>query len=222
MGLQANVAQPHDLYEEDDDVDAALSELQISLEGSSNPNGVNDITQVPQLADYLRFFKPKRFTLKSFKSLFFVCRDLNLRAYKSSDAAARGIEPVLEVNLKGCEVTPEVNLTQHKYQIKLEIPSAEGMSEMWLRFDTVITGFQSPNLVNSKIFFYRKINTPVGWRPRGWLLRAKPWPIPVTTLKSSQSWLSCQCNIPPVSQPLTQPHWTSTLKTMWLLASSAK
>ena len=27
-------------------------------------------------------------------------------------------------------MTPEVNLAQNKYQIKLEIPSAEGMSEM--------------------------------------------------------------------------------------------
>ena len=55
--LQANVPQPHDMYEEDDDVDAALSELQVSLEGSSTSHGVNDITQVPQLSDYLRFFK---------------------------------------------------------------------------------------------------------------------------------------------------------------------
>ena len=100
-------------------------------------NGLNDITQIPQLSDYLRFFKPKRFTLKSFKSLFFVCRDLVLTAYKTSDAAARGVDPVMQVTLKGCEVTPEVNLSQHKYQVKLEIPSAEGMSEMWLRFDTV-------------------------------------------------------------------------------------
>ena len=136
VGLQANVPQPHDLYEEDDDVDAALNQLQISLDGQGG-HGVNDITQVPQLADYLRFFKPKRFTLKSFKSLFFVCRDLVLSAYKTSDAAARGIDAVLQVNLKGCEVPPEVNLSQQKYQIKLEIPSAEGMSEMWLRFDTV-------------------------------------------------------------------------------------
>ncbi len=45
------------MYEEDDDVDAALSELQVSLEGSSTSHGVNDITQVPQLSDYLRFFK---------------------------------------------------------------------------------------------------------------------------------------------------------------------
>lgn len=137
MGLQANVSQPRDLYEEDDDVDAALSELQVSLEGSSHANGANDITQVPQLSDYLRFFKPKRFTLKSFKSLYFVCRDLVLTAYKTSAAAASGFDPVFQVNLKGCEVTPDVNLSQHKYQIKLEIPSAEGMAEMWLRFDAV-------------------------------------------------------------------------------------
>ena len=56
MVLQSNVPQPSDLYEEDDDVDAALSELQVSLEGSViNSNG--DTTQIPRLADYLRYFK---------------------------------------------------------------------------------------------------------------------------------------------------------------------
>ena len=55
-GLQANVPQPPDDYEEDDDVDAALSELQVSLEGTStNYNG--DTTQIPKLTDYLRYFK---------------------------------------------------------------------------------------------------------------------------------------------------------------------
>ena len=53
----------------------------------------------------------------------------------------------MQVNLKGCEVTPEVNLSQNKYQVKLEIPSAEGMSEMWLRFDTV------SHFGKKKIFF---------------------------------------------------------------------
>ncbi len=52
---------------------------------------------------------------------------------------SRGIDPVFSVSLKGCEVTPEINLNQHKYQIKLEVPSAEGMTEMWLRCDTVWT-----------------------------------------------------------------------------------
>ena len=54
--------------------------------------------------------------------------------------AQRGAsEAVFSVNLKGCEVTPEINLGQNKYQIKLEIPSAEGMTEMWLRCDSVRT-----------------------------------------------------------------------------------
>ncbi len=57
VGLQANVPQPHELYEEDDDVDAALSELQVSLEGSGGGGGHNDITHVPQLADYIQYFK---------------------------------------------------------------------------------------------------------------------------------------------------------------------
>ena len=54
--LQSNVPQPDEMFEEDDDVDAALSELQVSLEGSvTNHNG--DTTQIPKLADYLRYFK---------------------------------------------------------------------------------------------------------------------------------------------------------------------
>ena len=55
VGLQANVPQPHEMYEEDDDVDTALTDLQLSLEGSGYRG--NDITQVPHLADYLRFFR---------------------------------------------------------------------------------------------------------------------------------------------------------------------
>eukprot|EP00095_Tigriopus_kingsejongensis_P007015 maker-scaffold232_size243569-snap-gene-0.17 protein:Tk07015 transcript:maker-scaffold232_size243569-snap-gene-0.17-mRNA-1 annotation:"unc-112-related protein" len=132
--LQSNVAQPHDLFEEDDDVDAALNDLEISLEGSLN-NGHN-MTKTPFLADTLRYFRPKRFTLKSFKRLHFVLRDLNLNAFRSSDMAHKGSEPTVSVNLKGCEVTPEINIAQQKYQIKLEVPSAEGMTEMWLRCDS--------------------------------------------------------------------------------------
>lgn len=41
----------------DDDIDAALTDLQVTLEGSTVPNGSNDITQVPELYDYLRFLK---------------------------------------------------------------------------------------------------------------------------------------------------------------------
>ena len=87
-------------------------------------------------------FRPKRFTLKSFKAACFVCHDLTLTAYKSAEAASRGASPnsdgvFFQFNLKGCEVTPDINLAQGKFQFKLEIPSAEGMTEMWLRCNGV-------------------------------------------------------------------------------------
>merc|ERR1711963_1393727 len=94
VGLQSNVPQPHELFEEDDDVDAALSELQISLEGSATSSGHRgNITQMPKLQDTLRFFRPKRFTLKSFKAACFVLHDLTMTAYKSATAANQNASP---------------------------------------------------------------------------------------------------------------------------------
>lgn len=140
VNLQAAVPQPSldnnsTLSAADDEIDAALTDLQVSLEGS-NISGSNDITQVPELYDYLRFLKPKRFTLKAFKRYWFTCRDLHLRLYKSREDANAGAQPIHDINLRGCEVTPEVNLGQGKYSIKLEVASADGMSEMWIRCDT--------------------------------------------------------------------------------------
>lgn len=137
--LQSGVPQPvmdSSSIIVEDDIDAALTDLQVTLEGSYINSGHNDITQVPELYDYLRFLKPKRFTLKAFKRLWFTCRDLHLTLYKTREDAGQGGEPVQRINLRGCEVTPEVNLAQGKYGIKLEVPSAEGMTEMWIRCDS--------------------------------------------------------------------------------------
>ncbi|XP_066991411.1 unc-112-related protein isoform X2 [Anabrus simplex] len=137
--LQSGVPQPvmdNSSVVVEDDIDAALTDLQVTLEGSHINSMHNDITQVPELYDYLRFLKPKRFTLKAFKRLWFTCRDLHLTLYKSREDAGQGAEPVLRINLRGCEVTPDVNLAQNKYGIKLEVPSAEGMTEMWIRCDS--------------------------------------------------------------------------------------
>lgn len=82
-------------------------------------------------------FRPKRFTLKAFKRYWFTCRDLHLRLFKSREEANSGAQPLYDINLRGCEVTPEVNLGQGKYNIKLEVASPDGMSEMWIRCDTV-------------------------------------------------------------------------------------
>lgn len=142
INLQASVPQTN-MYERnggspaEDDIDAALTDLQISLEGSNINQGPNDITQVPELCDYLRFLKPKRFTLKAFKRYWFSCRDLQLRLYKTREDASSLETPVHIINLRGCEVTPDVQLSQGRYGIKLEVPSVEGMTEMLIRCDTV-------------------------------------------------------------------------------------
>lgn len=39
----------------------------------------------------------------------------------------------MAINLRGCELTPDVNLAQAKYGIKLEVPNQEGMTEYWIR-----------------------------------------------------------------------------------------
>ena len=69
VGLQANVPQPQDDTEED--IESALNELQISLDGGY-ANKAEDITQIPQLTGYLKYIKPKRFTLKGYKTSYFV------------------------------------------------------------------------------------------------------------------------------------------------------
>lgn len=41
----------------DDDIDAALSELQLTLGGSNGHSKTSDITHIPELTDYLRFLR---------------------------------------------------------------------------------------------------------------------------------------------------------------------
>jgi len=131
-GLQANVPQPKE--DAEDDVEAALNELQISLDGG-HVNQV-DLTAVPQIAAYLKYLKPRRFTLKGFKTSYFVCRDMTLLGWKNmKEFQDYGQEPHLSIQLKGCEVIPDVNIHQGKYGIKLSVPSSDGMSDVWLRCD---------------------------------------------------------------------------------------
>uniref|UniRef100_A0A182QH78 PH domain-containing protein n=1 Tax=Anopheles farauti TaxID=69004 RepID=A0A182QH78_9DIPT len=120
----------------DDDVDAALRELQITLEGPSNGVNAGDITHIPELTDYLRFLKPKKFTLKGYKRYWFTYKDLHLHLYKSREDSRSNSAPQVSINLRGCEVTPEVNLAQKKFNIKLEVPLEQSInSEMWIRCD---------------------------------------------------------------------------------------
>lgn len=127
VNLQANYPQP-DVYHEDEDIDSALTDLQVSLEGALISKGKLNLTTVPELSDYLSFMKPKRFTLKGFRRFYFTLRDTYLTLYKSKDDP-----PALNISLKGCEVTPDVNISSAKYGIRLEVPNHEGMTEYWIR-----------------------------------------------------------------------------------------
>ena len=60
-----------------------------------------------------------------------------MSAYRCQDDAHDQMKPRFIVNLKGCEVTPDVNISQHRYGIKLAVPSADGMSDLWLKCDNV-------------------------------------------------------------------------------------
>lgn len=136
IALQANNPLPERTSaRNDDDIDSALDDLQISLEGTPSMMTGADITHVPELADYLRFMKPKRFTLKSFKRYYFVFRDTRLSVYKSSEDRSSN-DPAFVINMRGCEVTPDVNLSQGKYGFKLEVPNHDGMAEYWIRCES--------------------------------------------------------------------------------------
>lgn len=131
VGLQANVPQPVD--DAEDDVEAALNNLQISLDGG---HVTQDLTSVPQLTSYLKFIKPKRFTLKGYKTSFFQCRDCQILGWRSREQCDDySQEPHISIQLKGCEVVPAVNIHQGKYVIKLSVPRSDGMSDLWLKCD---------------------------------------------------------------------------------------
>lgn len=132
VNLQAQLPQPDIYSSTDDDIDAALTDLQVTLEGTSIHHSQPDITYVPELSGFLRFMKPKKFTLKNFKRYFFTFKDTQLSCFRRAEDVNQQ-QPSLVINLKGCEVTPDVNISQMKYGIKLEVPSHDGMLDYLIR-----------------------------------------------------------------------------------------
>ncbi|KAM9057370.1 fermitin family homolog 1 isoform 2-T2 [Megaptera novaeangliae] len=116
-----------------DEVDAALSNLEVTLEGGKADNTLEDITDIPKLADNLRLFRPKKLILKAFKQYWFVFKDTSIAYFKNKELEQG--EPVEKLNLRGCEVVPDVNVAGRKFGIKLLIPVADGMNEVYLRCD---------------------------------------------------------------------------------------
>ncbi|KAJ8009506.1 hypothetical protein DPEC_G00089590 [Dallia pectoralis] len=116
-----------------DEVEAALSNLEVTLEGAHTDRILEDITDIPKLADSLKLFRPKRLTLRAYKEYWFVFKDTTISYYKNKESASG--EPIEQLHLRGCEVVPDVNVTDKKFGIKLLLPVADGMNEVYIRCD---------------------------------------------------------------------------------------
>ncbi|XP_048204775.1 fermitin family homolog 1 [Perognathus longimembris pacificus] len=114
-----------------DEVEAALSNLEVTLEGGKATTTLEHITVIPILADNLKLFRPKKLLLKAFKQYWFVFKDTSIAYFKSKEVEYG--EPIEKLNLRGCEVVPDVNVAGRRFGIKLLIPVADGMNEMYLR-----------------------------------------------------------------------------------------
>ncbi|XP_074129451.1 fermitin family homolog 3 [Sminthopsis crassicaudata] len=114
-----------------DDLDAALNNLEVKLEGSAPTDVLDSLTAIPELKDHLRIFRPRKLTLKGYRQYWVVFKETTLSYYKSQDEAPG--DPIQQLHLKGCEVVPDVNVSGQKFCIKLLVPSPEGMSELCLR-----------------------------------------------------------------------------------------
>ncbi|XP_062981931.1 fermitin family homolog 1 isoform X2 [Elgaria multicarinata webbii] len=122
---------------ETDEVEAALSNLEVTLEGGKTESMLEDITDIPKLADNLKLFRSKKLTLKAFKQYWFVFKDTSVSYFKNKDAEYG--EPIEKLSLRGCEIVPDVSVSGKKYGIKLLIPVADGMNEVHLRCDNLAT-----------------------------------------------------------------------------------
>ncbi|MGH0183604.1 UNVERIFIED_CONTAM: hypothetical protein FKN15_012679 [Acipenser sinensis] len=157
LSIMSSVNHMNNSDKEVDEVDAALSDLEITLEGGKTSSILGDITSIPELADYVKVFKPKKLTLKGYKQYWCTFKDITISCYKSKEEAHG--TPAYQMNLRGCEVTPDVNISGQKFNIKLLIPVADGMNEIWLRCDTVsmFTILNSYNLEVQNILSFLKM-----------------------------------------------------------------
>ncbi|KAH0513938.1 Fermitin family-like protein 1 [Microtus ochrogaster] len=82
-----------------DEVEAALSSLEVTLEGGKADNTLEDITDIPKLADYLKLFRPKKLMLKAFKQYWFVFKDTSIAYFKNKELEQG--EPIEKLNIRG-------------------------------------------------------------------------------------------------------------------------
>uniref|UniRef100_A0A7N6B4P9 PH domain-containing protein n=1 Tax=Anabas testudineus TaxID=64144 RepID=A0A7N6B4P9_ANATE len=119
-----------------DDLESALQCLEVKMEGESILSDTHEMFSF-QLnttsSTVIVYYRPKRLTLKGYKQYWFKFQDTSISYFKSKEESIG--EPIQQINLKGCEVAPDVNVAAQKFLIRLLIPAPEGMNEVYLRCD---------------------------------------------------------------------------------------
>lgn len=117
-----------------DDLEAALSNLEVTLGGGptgDTPAPLEDLPAIPELSEELEIYRPRRLALRGFRPHWAVLSGTSLAWYKAG-GRGRG-EPLQQLNLRGCEVTPDVDMGAQKFCIRLLVAAPDGMSEVQLR-----------------------------------------------------------------------------------------
>uniref|UniRef100_A0AAQ5Z7C1 PH domain-containing protein n=1 Tax=Amphiprion ocellaris TaxID=80972 RepID=A0AAQ5Z7C1_AMPOC len=122
----------HSNEPEIDEVEAALSNLEVTLEGGHTDRILVNIDFLI-ISGFSALIQPKRLTLRPYKEYWFVFKDTTISYYKNKEASVG--EPIEQFHLRGCEVVPDVNVTDKKFGIKLLLPVADGMNEVYIRCD---------------------------------------------------------------------------------------
>lgn len=135
LQLQATLQRntPERETAERDEVDAMLDELEQNLDAAALLSR-RDLTYIPELTEYLKYLKPKKIGFNNFKRAYFTFRDLYLSYYNNAQDANG--PPLGHYYLKGCEIGQELNLSQAKFHIKLQIATSEGMTDLILKCDS--------------------------------------------------------------------------------------
>uniref|UniRef100_A0AAX7U8C2 PH domain-containing protein n=1 Tax=Astatotilapia calliptera TaxID=8154 RepID=A0AAX7U8C2_ASTCA len=100
-----------------DDLDSALQSLEVKMEGEGS-----------SASDLLVRYNS---LTRGYKQYWFKFQDTSISYFKSKEESIG--EPIQMINLKGCEVAPDVNVAAQKFLIRLLIPAPEGMNEVYLR-----------------------------------------------------------------------------------------
>ncbi|XP_027763519.1 fermitin family homolog 3-like [Empidonax traillii] len=114
---------------EPQDLDTALDKLELSLGGQGTAILPEELGTAPELVEKLEIYRSFRWPFWGSRPAWAVLSGSSL-SLQSLPGSGEGSQ---QLNLHGCEVTPDVDLRAQKFCIKLRVPTPEGMSETLLR-----------------------------------------------------------------------------------------